>query len=116
MTGVQTCALPISGMKHYISEIIKCQAPHSTLIDFYIVKYALWYKNSACDGMNIISCVDKFIMDACQETKTVTNDNVKCYIGGEWKVAGRDKVNPRLECFIIPVTKEFDFFGDKSLI
>lgn len=66
-------------------------------LEQYKVHYKLHYKTASCDAMNIISMIDKFLNDALQEIKLISNDNVGYYKKGSWEVAGVDKLNPRIE-------------------
>lgn len=67
------------------------------------VKYSLYYKNVASDLMNIVSVLDKYLMDALQEAGVIENDNVKHYTNNEIEVIGKDEENPRLICEIMEV-------------
>lgn len=60
------------------------------------VHYKLYYKNSRSDLMNVVSVVDKYLLDALQEAKIIENDNVLTYQECHIEVAGQDKINPRL--------------------
>lgn len=62
-----------------------------------LLTYVLYYKNASCDMMNIISCCDKFLMDALQNNGVIENDNVKYYRSCLACVAEQDKKNPRIE-------------------
>jgi len=66
----------------------------------YTINYVLWYKNVQSDGMNILSFGDKAFADVLQTLRIVSQDSVKYYVGGRWKVGGRDKENPRLEAVV----------------
>ena len=63
----------------------------------YKVRYKLFYKNSGCDMMNVVTMIDKFMNDGLQEMAYIENDNVKFYKKCEIEVAERDKENPRVE-------------------
>lgn len=56
----------------------------------------LFYKNPSCDGRNVVPMVEKFVLDALQGP-VITNDNVRCDLGGSWSVVEQDKENPRVE-------------------
>lgn len=64
------------------------------------VKYQLFYKNPNSDLMNVVSVLDKFLLDALQECNVISNDNMKKYIACNAEVAGKDIENPRLICII----------------
>ena len=65
------------------------------------VHYKLYYKNSRSDLMNVVSVVDKYLLDALQEAKIIENDNVLNYKKCNIKVMGQDKENPRVICEIL---------------
>ena len=52
------------------------------------VHYKLYYKNSKSDLMNVVSVVDKYLLDALQEAKIIENDNVLTYQECHIEVAG----------------------------
>lgn len=62
--------------------------------------YKLYYKNSQSDLMNVVSVIDKYVLDALQEAKVLENDNVLKYRECISEVIGQDKNNPRLEVII----------------
>lgn len=64
------------------------------------VHYKLYYKNSRSDLMNVVSVIDKYVLDALQEAKVLDNDNVLKYRECISEVIGQDKNNPRLEVII----------------
>ena len=65
------------------------------------VNYQLYYKNKQCDLMNVVSIIDKYLMDALQEIEIIENDNVLNYKKCNIKVMGQDKENPRVICEIL---------------
>lgn len=69
-------------------------------IEKYKLHITLYYKNSNCDGSNISSLVEKYVLDAIQEHGVVENDNVKFHLGTTWEIGGQDKENPRAEVII----------------
>jgi hypothetical protein len=90
--------------KHYhelVRELLKFQEIY--IFDRHLtfnrcrVSYVLWYKNPASDMMNVVACLDKFILDALQKLGNLDNDAVKNYDMMEARVGGRDRLNPRLE-------------------
>ena len=64
------------------------------------VKYQLWYKRGDCDLMNVVSVLDKFLLDALVQAKMIKDDNVNKYISCYAEVGGKDVKNPRLVCII----------------
>lgn len=63
----------------------------------FAIKSTLYYSNILSDAGNIIPMLEKFVLDALQESGIVKNDNVKYHkkhLG--WEVF-EDKINPRLE-------------------
>lgn len=55
------------------------------------VHYKLYYKNSKSDLMNVVSVVDKYLLDALQEAKIIENDNVLTYQECHIEVAGQNQ-------------------------
>lgn len=89
-------------MKHKYHDLVKIRLEHvkTNLTGFIKVSYNLYYKNSQSDLMNVISIIDKYLMDALQELSIIENDNVKNYVECVIKVAGEDKENPRVEIIV----------------
>lgn len=89
-------------MKHIYTDLVKTRLKHVKFSSkgFIRVSYNLYYKNSRMDLMNVISIIDKYLMDALQEMKIIDNDNVKNYIECISRVAGEDKLNPRVEIIV----------------
>ena len=50
-----------------------------------------------CDGMNLISVIDKFFADALICYSNIPDDNLKFYSSGSWEMGGYDTKNPRCE-------------------
>lgn len=86
-------------VKHYYHELVP---DINTNFDKYKLKIDLYYKNPNSDGANICSMMEKFVLDALQEYKTVENDSVKYHLGTTWEVIAQDKLDPRVEITIIP--------------
>lgn len=63
--------------------------------------YKVYYKNILSDAPNVVAVIDKFLMDALQESGVIENDNVQHYLYSSWEVAGQDKNNPRIEVSIM---------------
>lgn len=53
--------------------------------------------NRLYDGNNVISIIDKFLMDALVNLSVVPDDNIKHVICPYWEHSGKDKDNPRVE-------------------
>lgn len=89
-------------MKHIYTDLVKTRLKHVKCSSkgFIRVTYNLYYKNSRMDLMNVISIIDKYLMDALQEMKIIENDNVKNYIECVSRVAGEDRENPRVEIIV----------------
>jgi Holliday junction resolvase RusA-like endonuclease len=81
------------GMIDKVVSKIKLKSPIKT-------HYKLYYKNKLSDADNIISVIDKFLMDALQESGTIINDNVQHYVQSSWEVISQDRDNPRVEVII----------------
>lgn len=87
--------------KAYVANFAKKQFPfRDTRWETFSVDYELWYKNVVSDPLNIIACIDKFMVDALVDSRIVVKDTVKNYLSGEWKIGGQDRSNPRLEATV----------------
>lgn len=82
-----------------IAEKIKDKI-NETYFKEYMIHYELYYKNSQCDLMNVVSVIDKFVQDSLQELGIVENDNVKYCKEVVASVGGQDKENPRVRVII----------------
>ncbi len=69
------------------------------------VKYRLFYKRGDCDLMNVVSVLDKFLLDALVQAGMIKDDNVNKYISCHAEVGGKDSENPRLVCIIEELEK-----------
>lgn len=88
-------------MKKDIEEFLKNSNVTPGVIEGkYVVTYTLYYKNPSCDPSNIVALIEKFFLDYAQTEGIISNDNVNFHLGTTWKVAGRDKDNPRCEITI----------------
>lgn len=67
------------------------------------VKYRLFYKRKDCDLMNVVSVLDKFLLDALVKAGMIKDDNVNKYVECHAEIAGKDSKNPRLVCIISEV-------------
>lgn len=91
-----------NNMKTFFHNLISTQLGTYTIPSQFKVHYKLYYKNSVCDGANIIALMEKVTLDSLQESKIVVNDNVKYHVGSTWEVIKQDKNNPRCK---ISITK-----------
>lgn len=85
--------------KHY-HEIVFEQLKNFKSVKFcnkIKTKYRLFYKNENSDMMNVIAVIDKYILDALQLAKVISDDNVKNYVKCSIEIAECDKKNPRVE-------------------
>jgi len=90
-----------NAMKAYLEAALKPQLSSlGPIIGPYTVHYSLYYKNSSCDGSNIVALVEKSFLDILQKSSLTREDNVKHHLGSTWSVAGQDKINPRMEITI----------------
>lgn len=64
------------------------------------VKYRLFYKRGDCDLMNVVSVLDKFLLDTLVKAGMIKDDNVNKYISCHAEVGRKDSENPRLVCII----------------
>jgi len=97
-----------SPVKKYYTQLIisMLKRPRIKLSGKIKVKYSLYYKNAKSDLMNVVSVLDKYLMDALQEAGIIENDNVEYYTNNEIEVIGKDEKNPRLICEIMEVENE----------
>lgn len=89
--------------KHYHELVHNELEKLDTPISKFTTHYKLYYKNPSCDGPNVVPMIEKFFLDAVQELNIISNDNVRCCVGGSWEVAGQDKNDPRVEITLTPV-------------
>lgn len=82
-------------MKKDFHELVSKQLDDTVIDGEFKLAIGIYYKNSSCDGANIAALIEKFTLDALQDSKTVVNDNVKYHKGSSWEVLGQDKQNPR---------------------
>lgn len=59
--------------------------------------------NRNYDGMNVISVIDKFTMDALVKVGVIPDDNIKHVVCPLWEPMPPDKENPRVEVLIYGV-------------
>jgi len=85
-----------NNVKCYYHQLISEQLNGETF-KIPLMNYDLFYKTTACDMMNVVTCIDKFVMDALQSYDVIENDNVKFYKTMPTGVAVQDKDNPRVE-------------------
>lgn len=76
-------------------ELVYNQAKNVKLDGTFKLFIQLYYKNPSCDGSNISSILEKFVLDALQEENIIVNDNVKYHLGTTWEIVQQDKNNPR---------------------
>ena len=86
--------------KHYHSLVADKLKEFEPIAGKYIVTYVYYYKNKASDASNVVSGIEKALLDSLQEIGLVTNDNVQYHIGSRWDIGGLDKDNPRMEITI----------------
>lgn len=98
---------PSNQVKKYFHEYIANVTKHLTPIeDTFHLSIAIYYKNPTCDGANIASLAEKFVLDALQSLDIIQQDNVKYHLGTSWHVAGQDKESPRCEITLEPTIKD----------
>lgn len=81
--------------KKEFHELVKTQLGTNKVTGPYELYLELYYKNSNCDGSNIISLMEKVTLDALQEHGSIVKDTVIYHLGSSWKVIKQDKENPR---------------------
>ena len=88
-------------VKQYFTELIKKEVKDKeSIVASYNITYEYYYKNKASDLPNVTPMTSKWVNDAMQELKLVPNDNVQYLVQELHKVAGQDKLNPRVEITI----------------
>jgi len=92
--------------KHYY-QLIRYLSKGEPIYGQYRAKYTLFYKNPLSDAPNIVSVIEKLLMDGLQECGKVQEDNCKFYLGGEWDIGGMDVDSPRVEIEVYEVVKVF---------
>ena len=89
-------------VKHSYHELIASQlASNGESFNKPFMHYRLFYKTASSDMMNVVTCIDKSVMDALQDLHIIENDNVQFYQRSLIEVAGRDKENPRVEVTVM---------------
>ena len=84
-------------VKKYYHDLIASSVLPPPTSGPYRLEIIVYYKNSACDGSNIASMFEKFILDSFQTLNIVKQDNVKYHYGTIWSIGGQDTTNPRVE-------------------
>ena len=91
----------LNKLKRHYHEIVASKLKEfEPIVGEYMVTYTYYYKNVSSDGSNVVSQIEKYLLDAIQDIGLVENDNVKFHIGSSWKVGGKDRENPRVEVSI----------------
>lgn len=93
-------------VKKDFHEVVCSQLGADTVEDQFRLSIKLYYKNTSCDGANIVALIEKFSLDALQEHGTIINDNVKYHLGTTWEIVEQDKDNPRCEVTVIKEYKD----------
>lgn len=84
--------------QHYhklVGELVVDNIPDKPWEQFSI-EYFLFYKNKRSDGNNIISVIDKYLLDSLQEHGVIVNDTNDNYLESNWRVVEQSKENPRV--------------------
>ena len=63
----------------------------------FVMHYKLFYKNPSSDPSNVVSKIEKFVLDALKAEKVIVDDNVMHHTKSSYEVVGQDKENPRVE-------------------
>lgn len=92
--------------KHYHKLVADKLSEFESINGQFKTRYTYYYKNPSSDASNVVSQIEKFMLDALIEINLVANDNVKYHIGSSWKVGGQDKEFPRIEIEIQGVEDE----------
>jgi hypothetical protein len=86
--------------KHY-HILVDEQVGESTVPGQYRLAIDLYLKNPNSDASNVASRIEKFTLDALQESGVVVEDNSKYHLGTTWEFKGIDKTDPRAEVTLI---------------
>ena len=91
-----------NNMKKHISKLVKEQlAPcHGIRWEAVSVAYRLYPKRKNQDKNNIVTLIDKFLLDALQDFGLIENDTCQYYHHTESDYIELDKINPRIECVL----------------
>lgn len=92
-----------NAMKKDFHELVHNQVKNVKYEDKFKLDLSIYYKNPNCDGANIAALIEKFTLDALQDSQVIVNDNVNYHMGSSWKVVDQDKDNPR--CLIKIITE-----------
>lgn len=93
-----------NSMKKDFHELVHKQLGEHKIEGKFRLNLDIYYKNVNCDGSNVAALIEKFVLDALQQSNTIVNDNVKYHIGSTWKVIGQSRDNPR--CLITIIDEE----------
>lgn len=92
-----------NAMKKDFHELVHKQVKNVKYEDKFKLDLSIYYKNPNCDGANIAALIEKFTLDALQDSQVIVNDNVNYHMGSSWRVVDQDKDNPR--CLIKIITE-----------
>ena len=88
--------------KHYYHKLVS-EAVEGSKVVFegkYSVEYKYCYKNDSSDAGNVISIVEKFMLDGLKECGVIVDDSVKYNSKSNGWTVEKDKDNPRVEIII----------------
>jgi hypothetical protein len=84
-----------NAMKKDFHELVQKQVKGVQHNGQFTLDLSIYYKNPTCDGANIAALIEKFTLDALQDSQVIINDNVNYHKGSSWKIVAQDKDNPR---------------------
>ena len=84
-----------NAMKKDFHELVHKQVGNVQYTGQFKLELSIYYKNPTCDGANIAALIEKFTLDALQDSQVIVNDNVNYHKGSSWKIIAQDKDNPR---------------------
>ena len=87
--------------QHYhklVSEAL--QGSETKILGKYSTEYKYCYKNDSSDAGNVISLIEKFMLDGIKECGLTIDDNVKYHVQSDGWTVEKDKDNPRVEIII----------------
>ena len=87
--------------QHYHKLVLEAlQSKNFVIPDKYSTSYKYCYKSSVSDAGNVISIIEKYVLDGLKECGVITDDSVKYHIRSDGWTIEEDKTNPRLEITI----------------
>jgi hypothetical protein len=64
------------------------------------LEHLIYYSSYSSDPSNIVPIIEKFLLDALILKGTILTDTMTNHLGSTYKVADKDRLNPRIETLI----------------